>query len=172
MLDNETLAEIDRISRFPFLEQVEQPYSGPYVAIKTWAKAEEKWSSARWLDFTMACSNRSVAPRNRARAAGVKIDEARDEMLARTKPARDKIALIVAANTRTLSLPASASILLFDAIMEFYFRREVEPIFFHPIILPIFEEGRLPCGCNTGFLPLKIRQGDFNKLPDCKFYIL
>ena len=70
MLDKETIAEIDRVSRFPFLAHVGEPYTGPHIPVKSWENAEKKHSSARWVDFEFSCSNRFVPLMNQARRAG------------------------------------------------------------------------------------------------------
>ena len=170
-ITNKTREELERIVQLDFCRHVGEPYLGPHRPIKSWEAAEKKNASSNWFRLVNACRNRLSVELKKVDERYRSGDESREELRRLVLPRLDRLSVRVAENTRSMSWPAEIRIPLFYAVLEYHYRSVVPPFFFYPIMLPIFESGRIPCGW-TGKRPsIQIEQGDFSSIPEGEFFI-
>jgi hypothetical protein len=168
MFRKKTYELIEEINSYDFFSKVGAPVEGDLKKVHSLGDAvqratENKWDAMRWAFWNRL----NVFQRN------IKISEDRDwnkkqctEAVKLIEPAKLKISQFFAQNNLWDALAGDVWVQLCGAVHETEIDDLVPPLFFKPLLLPIYKDGRYACGWDgKGVRALKEKQGYIDSLP-------
>ncbi|HOY54696.1 MAG TPA: hypothetical protein PL015_08465 [Opitutaceae bacterium] len=161
---------IEEINGYPlFCEIGKRPLGDKFTFVASWDRAVGYAQERKWINLTYACFNRTSSASSATRGAEWNVFAEKTKVL--LKSAEEKISRVFTERNAPWSLASACALDLFLAVAEEEYSDVIRPLFFKPILLPVYAAGHFPCGWNGGTVPGSEIGGTLRSLPPGKIRV-